>query len=54
MEIFNNYYAKISLHFAKNIRMTFWYFDTFLYKTFSFIFGLGFDFASDSCASKGK
>ena len=32
---------------ARNIRMTFQYFDIFLYETFSFIFGLGFDFGSD-------
>ena len=38
---------------AKNLRMTFQYSDIFLYETFSFIFGLGFDFGSDSCASKG-
>ena len=36
---------------ARNIRMTFQYFDIFLYETFSFIFGLGFDFGSYSCAS---
>ena len=40
------------MHCAKNIKMTFQYSDVFLFETFSFIFGLGFDFGSDSCARK--
>ena len=58
MEIFNNYYAKKQfqkdVHCAKNIWVTFQYFDVFLYKTLYLIFGPGFDFGSYNCASKGK
>ena len=42
----------VSEECAKNLRMTFQYSDVFLYETFSFIFGLGFDFGSDSSTGR--
>ena len=54
MEISNNYYATISFRGMCTVQemMTFQYFDSFLYDTFSLIVGLGLDFGSASCDSK--
>ena len=53
MEIFNNYYAENSFRGMCTVQEILgWHFNILSNETFSFIFGLGFDFGSDSCATK--